>query len=96
MINYGGVWSDTWKEVSMQPRVLNEISKEGVLVDEVPRLLVWDIEESNKRTIRSHAGQKGQSSRKRLMRSQHVGLRAAKGRSEVGLGSVDRGGSCWW
>ena len=72
MINYGGVWSDTWKEVSMQPRVLNEISKEGVLVDEVPRLLVWDIEESNKRTIRSHAGQKGQSSRKRLMRSQRV------------------------
>lgn len=56
----------------MQPRVLNEISKEGVLVDEVPRLLVWDIEESNKRTIRSHAGQKGQSSRKRLMRSQRV------------------------
>ena len=26
----------------------------------------------------------------------HVGLRAAKGGSEVGLGSVDRGGSCWW
>ena len=25
-----------------------------------------------------------------------IGLRAAKGRSEVGLGSVDRGGSCWW
>ena len=72
MINYGGVWSDTWKEVSMQPRVLNEISKEGVLVDEVPRLLVWDIEELNKRTIRSHAGQKGQSSRKRLRRSQRV------------------------
>ena len=72
MINYGGVWSDTWKEVLMQPQVLNEISKEGVLVDEVPRLLVWDIEESNKRTIRSHAGQKGQSSRKRLMRSQRV------------------------
>ena len=24
------------------------------------------------------------------------GLRAAKGGSEVGLGSVDRGGSCWW
>lgn len=63
---------DTWKEVSMQPRVLNEISKEGVLVDEVPRLLIWDIEESNKRMIRSHASQKGQSSRKRLMRSQRV------------------------
>lgn len=78
MINYGGVWSDTWKEVSMQPRVLNEISKEGVLVDEVPRLLVWDIEESNKRTIRSHAGQKGQSSRKRLMRSQCVAKKKKK------------------
>ena len=25
-----------------------------------------------------------------------IGLRAAKGRSEVSLGSVDRGGSCWW
>ena len=61
-----------WKEVSMQPRVLNEISKEGVLVDEVPRLLVWDIEELNKRTIRSHASQKGRSSRERLMGSQHV------------------------
>ena len=24
------------------------------------------------------------------------GLRAAKGGSEVSLGSVDRGGSCWW
>ena len=24
------------------------------------------------------------------------GLQAAKGGSEVGLGSVDRGGSCWW
>ena len=56
----------------MQPRILNEISKEGVLVDEVPRLLVWDIEESNKRTIRSHAGQKGQSSRGRLMGSRRV------------------------
>ena len=26
----------------------------------------------------------------------HVGLQAAKGGSEVSLGSVDRGGSCWW
>ena len=24
------------------------------------------------------------------------GLRAAKGGLEVGLGSVDQGGSCWW
>ena len=27
---------------------------------------------------------------------QHSGLQAAKGGLEVGLGSIDRGGSCWW
>ena len=25
-----------------------------------------------------------------------AGLQAAKGGSEVGLGSIDQGGSCWW
>ena len=67
VVNYKGVQSNAWKEVSVQLQVPNKISKDRVLVDEVPHLLSWDIKELNERTIRSHASKRGWGNRKKLM-----------------------------